>query len=125
MFRDRPEVAAIFSGTVVEVQTGTVVHVITFDETGFVTVTWGNNDHLQSRSARPTANGTFGGSSKEGFARGQRYVVIAHLLTETVRSTSTRLGHASDLEPSPGSSRYAARRRGLGGPDPASVDNDN
>ena len=83
-FLDEPKVAAIFGGTVVEVEIGPVVHVVTFN----VDRVWKGDVMKRTiiyRAAQPEPEivGRSGGGG--GFTKGHRYVVIAHLLTETER----------------------------------------
>ena len=100
----KPEVAVVFSGTVIDRQIGSVVQVVTFD----VDRVWKGDVTKRTiiyRPAHPEAETVGRSGGGRGFDIGQRYVVVAHRLTETERrkfalkSTSTKslaVGYCGD-----------------------------
>ena len=75
---------AVFSGTVVDRQIGSVVQVVTFD----VDRVWKGDVTKRTiiyRPAEPEPEIVGGSGGSEGFDLGQRYLVVAHLLTEAER----------------------------------------
>ena len=89
---NRPDVSAVFSGTVAEVQALDAVLLVTFDVDGIWKGDVGKRAFIYRPVFRPPVpqpgtGGTVGGSAPwSSFEIGKRYVVLAHILSDQERA---------------------------------------